>query len=272
MKKLFLIAVAFTSAGLASAQNAAIQSAKNYAKEKDFEKAKQYIQQATEDPSTKDKAKTWYAKGDIYMQMMEDPNYQNETPPPFVEALKSYMKVVDIDPDYEREAIDAKLLVAAFSFYNAGLQTYKASQYDKSYELFKGVVKIHDLESGKRFKTNKSFDTVAANAQEMMAYSALYQKKYEDALKEFSVLKANPIVKNPSIYISLSDIYSNLNKREEQEKILTEGRAAYPNDANLRHPGRYLSRQRARLGRGNGPQLIAATGARYQCALLPSQR
>lgn len=235
MRKLFLIAVAFMSAGSVVAQNAAIQSARNYAKEKDFDNAKKFIEQALEDPSTKDKAKTWYAKGDIYMMMMEDPNYQKATPPPYVEAVKSYMKVVEIDPDYEREDVDAKLLVSAFSFYNAGLQTYKASQYEMSYQLFSGVVKIHGLENGKRYKTNKSFDTVSANAQEMMAYSALYQKKYDEALREFLVLKANPIVKNPSIYISLSDIYSNQNKRDEQLKILNEGRAAYPNDANLRN-------------------------------------
>lgn len=235
MKKMFLIAVAFMSAGVAVAQNAAVQSAKNYAKEKDFENAKKYIDQALEDPSTKDKPKTWNAKGDIYLQMMEDPNYQKQTPPPFVEAAKAYMKVVDIDPDYEREEMDMKLLNIAQNFYNFGLDAYKAASYENSYQLFSGVTKIHELERGKRFKANKGFDTIAVHAREMMAYSALYQKKYDDARKEFELLKANPISKNPSVYISLSDIYSNQNKRDEQLKVLTEGRALYPNDANLRN-------------------------------------
>ncbi len=235
MRKLFLIAVAFMSAGSVVAQNAAIQSARNYAKEKDFENAKKFIDQALEDPSTKDKAKTWNAKGDIYLMMMEDPNYQKQTPPPFVEAVKAYMKVVEIDPDYEREEMDLKLLNIAENFYNGGLEAYKATSYAMSYQLFSGVTKIHELEKGKRFKSNKAFDTISARAQEMMAYSALYDKKYDDALKEFVMLKENPIVRNPSIYISLSDIYSNQNKRDEQLKILNEGRAAYPADANLRN-------------------------------------
>lgn len=235
MKKIVLIALASLSVGNSFAQNSAIQSARNYANEKDFENAKKYIEQALEDPSTKDKPKTWYAKGDIYMKMMEDPNYAKTTPPPYAEAIKAYLKVVEIDPDYERQDINDKLLVAAFSFYNGGVELYKASNYALSYALFEGVYKIHQLENGKRFKGNKGYDTVASNAHEMMGYSQLYQKKYAEALPIFLALKNDPIVKNPSIYISLSDIYSNLDKRDEQIKIITEGRAAYPNDANLRN-------------------------------------
>jgi Tfp pilus assembly protein PilF len=220
--------------GASFAQNSAVQSARNYLNEEDYEKAKQYITQALEDPSTKDKPKTWYVKGDIHMKMMEDPNYAKSTPPPVAEAAKAYLKVIEIDPDYEREELITKLIKVAFTFYNHGVEAYKAADYAKSQELFGNVVKIHDIERGAYFK-NKGFDTVAANASEMMAYSQFYQKKYAEALPVFLKLKENSIVKNASTYIALSDIYSNLDRRDDQIKIITEGRAAYPNDANLRN-------------------------------------
>jgi Tfp pilus assembly protein PilF len=234
MKKLVLIALASLSVGATFAQNAAVQSARNYLREKDFENAKKYIDQALADPSTKDKAKTWYTKGDIYMQMAEDPNYAKATPPPQVEAIAAYMKVIEIDPDYEREAMNSKLLNIASAFYNIGVGLYRANNYEQSYMAFQGVMKIHDMEKGKRFKV-PAFDTLAATTREMMGYSQLYQKKYAEALPVFLAMKNDPVVKNPSIYISLSDIYSNLDKRDEQIKVITEGRAAYPNDANLRN-------------------------------------
>lgn len=238
MKKIALMIVVFLSITGTYAQNSAVTSARNYLRESDYDNAIKYIEQALADISTKDKAKTHYAKGDIYMQMYLDSAYHSNPPSLKENAYKvgtnAFLKVVSIDPDYERQALDPKFLLSAFVYYNEGVAKYRTSNYSESYDLFKSVVDIHDLEGGKRFK-NKGFDTVAANAQEMMGYSALYLKKYDDALAAFKPLKNNPIVKTPALFISLSDVYGNLNKKDDQLAVLQEGRKAFPADANLRN-------------------------------------
>jgi Flp pilus assembly protein TadD len=235
MKKIVLIFAASVLSGAAIAQNSAVTSARNYLREKDFENAVKYINQALEDPSTKDKPKTWNAKGDIYMQMMEDPNYQAKYP--YKEAAKAYIKVVELDPDYEKDEINTKLMASAFAFYNEGTQHYNASKYEDAYNALQNVTQIHGLQGGKRFKDKAfaTFDTLAVSAKQMMAYSAYYQKKYDQAVPMLLELKDNPITKNSSVYLALADAYAQSGKKDDQLAILQEGKKVYPDDANLRN-------------------------------------
>ncbi|HYD20557.1 MAG TPA: tetratricopeptide repeat protein [Flavipsychrobacter sp.] len=232
MRKLVLILTAILTTASAMAQNSAVQSARNYLREKDFENAVKYINQALEDASTKDKPKTWYAKGDIYMKMMEDPNYQVKLP--YKDAAEAYIKVVELDPEYEKEDVNTKLLVSAFAYYNEGIMNYNASKYKEATDALQNVTLIHGLEKGRRFK-NKKFDTLAVSAKQMLGYSAYYQKNYDEALSYLNTAKESPITKNASVYLAIADIYSTQGKRDEQLATLLEARKAYPNDANLRN-------------------------------------
>lgn len=235
MKKIVLVALASLSVATGYAQNSAVQSARNYMKEGDFEKAKEFINQATEDPSTKDKAKTWFTKGDLYVMMSENPQYAQTTPPPHVEAYNAYKRMIEIDPDFERESMNTKFPSLAFQFYNQGVGLYKENKFAEAATAFEKTVKIRNMEGGRRFKGNPGFDTLAAFTKEMLAYSLIYENKNEDAIKLLLAMKDDPITKKPSTYLSLSEAYSKLDKKDEQIKILTEARALYPNDANLRN-------------------------------------
>lgn len=236
MKKIVLIALASLSVGTGLAQNAAVQSARNYMKEGDFERAKEFINQAAEDPSTKDKAKTWFTKGDLYVMMSENDQYAKATPPPHVEAYNAYKKMIEIDPDFERESMNTKFPKLAFLFYNQGVGLYKENKFTEAATAFEKTVRIRNMEGGKRFKGDPGFDTLAAFTREMLAYSYIYDKKNDEAVKLLTAMKDDPITKKPATYISLSEAYSKMeNKRDEQIKILQEGRKLYPNDANLRN-------------------------------------
>jgi Flp pilus assembly protein TadD len=233
MRKLVLMMAAFLMMAPAFAQNSAVQSARNYLREKDFDNALKYINQATDDASTKDKPKTWYAKGDIYIEMMKDPAYKAQVPQK--EAANAFMKVVTLDPEYEKEDVNIKLIAVGYQYYNDGSLKFNASKYAEAEEDLQMALKIHDLEGGKRFAKIKQFDTVAISAKQMLGYASYYQNKYEQSLVMLKEIKDNPITKNVSLYILLADIYSKLGKKDDQLAMLQEGRKAFPNDANLRN-------------------------------------
>src|ERR1700759_1915810 len=98
MKKIILVATLFCISIAGKAQKQNIESANNYLREGDYEHAKEYIQMALKDPTTKDKPKTWAMQGDIYYQIFQDSNYFRKNPArsladfPTRQALKSYEK------------------------------------------------------------------------------------------------------------------------------------------------------------------------------------
>ncbi|MBL7719448.1 MAG: hypothetical protein JNL72_11470 [Flavipsychrobacter sp.] len=242
MKKIVLTAAAILGMATAYAQNAAIQTAKNYLRENDYDNAVKYINQALDDPSTKDKPKTHFAKGDIYMQMFLDTAYKTDPPAKRLQAYKdageAYLKVIELDADYEREDINAKLASIATVYYNEAVTRYKTSSYQDAYNLFSKVGQIDALEGGKRtkeiVKIFPPYSEVVVNSKEMKGYSAMSLNKYDEALAAFKELK-NAGKASPTLYISMSDAYDKLAKRDEQLAIIQEGRKAYPDDANLRN-------------------------------------
>ena len=233
MKKIILVAAAFAFTTTAWAQKQNIQTASNYLNDKDYDKAVEYINMAVNDPSTKDNPKAWYVKSRIYMAMQQDASKKANNP--YREAATSLMKVVQLDTKYEKEDVNTALTICAYNFYNDAVANYNKKMYDEAYTLAKGTVDIHDLEGGKRFAGNKSFDTVAAQAMVMEAFSAYYAKKYDEAQPVLEALKNNPIGKSANVYLTLSDIYNRQGKPDQQIAMLEEGRAQFLDNANLRN-------------------------------------
>ena len=241
MKKIILVATLFCISIAGRAQKQNIESANNYLREGDYEHAKEYIQMALKDPTTKDKPKTWAMQGDIYMQMNQDTAYLRKNMPrsmtelPHRQAVKSYMKAIDLDPSYEKEEMNTKLIAGAFTSYMIGQAAYKMKAYDTAYDVLKDVVDIHNIQGGKRFAGNKKFDTISTEAERLRAYAAYNANKYQDAADLFMILKDNPIARDPNIYLALIDIYGfRLKNQDAMKKVLDEAQSLYPDDANIR--------------------------------------
>ncbi len=232
MKKAILITAGVAISLFAHAQKMNIQNASNSLKDKDYSKAIEYINLATNDPSTKDNAKTWYVKGNIYMEMSTDPAKREAKY--YQEAANAYMKAAQLDAKYERDIISQGLMYAAYNYYNDAVVAYNNKKYQESYTSAKAVLDIHGLEGGKRY-TSKSFDTTAAASLMIQAYSAYYAKNYDEAITLLQILKTNPIEKSASVYLALSDIYKTTKKESEMLAIIEEGRKLYPDNQNLRN-------------------------------------
>jgi len=236
MKKAVLMFALSGATFVGFAQEKFVTSANVALKEKNFDEAKDNIDKAMASPETKDKPKTLFAKGQIYMSLQAVDKYKASNP--YREGANAFLRIIEVKPDYEKQTVDAGLIFCSYRYYNDAITSYRAKKMDEAYNLFGEVVKIHDLGGGKRLDKAmipKDFDTVAANARMYMANTVYYQGKYAEAVPLLIAVKNNPISKQPAVYESLFDAYSKQNKSAEALATIQEARAAYPNDNIIRN-------------------------------------
>jgi len=233
MKNALLVLAATLTITAGYAQKKNIQSARNSLKYKEYSEAIKYIDMATSDPSTKDDPKAWVVRGTIYLSMDQDPGYADKGH--YKDAIASYMKVIELDPKHEAEAVNSGLIYSAYKSYNSAVVSYNAKKWDEAYESAKLTVDIHDLDGGKRFK-NPGFDTVAAGALVIQAYSAFYDSKPDKALPALEALKNNPIEgNNANTYLIIADVYQKKGNQAKELATIEEAKAKFPNNPNVRN-------------------------------------
>ncbi len=233
MKKVLLIAAGLSLSFMGIAQKKNVTTAIQALANDEFTEAKKAIDAAVLDESTKDDPKAWSTRGDVYSRMMaKNLMPESEALP---EITKSYLKAAQLKPDYQRDEMDKRLMNIAYTYYNVGINSYNAKKYADASAALKNTVDIHDLEGGKRFAANKSFDTIATEAQRIRAYSAYYSNSYDEAATLLTGLNANPISKDPNNYLMLADIYKKQNKDAQFQSIIEEGRKQYPENSALRN-------------------------------------
>lgn len=244
MKKVvFLLAAASMSTGV-FAQKAKIYTAKEYMEDGDLKKAVIAINEAVNNESTKGDGDAWFTRGQIYEKLAEtDPTAVDE-------SAKSYLKVLEVKPTYNKEVIDSKLIRIAYKAYNAGVLSYSGDaakgtkpDYDMAIHSFQQVVDVREINAGKHFADNKKFDTIAAQALKFEALSAYNAKKSELALTTLIKAKNNPVARDPYIYSTLVDIYTENKDFPALEKVLDEAKALYPKNPEIsRQEINYYSR------------------------------
>ncbi|MDI9318952.1 MAG: hypothetical protein QM530_00620 [Phycisphaerales bacterium] len=244
MKKGVIIIAVCTMATDAFAQKSKIYTAKEYMRNGDMKKAVISINEATTSESTKADGDAWFTRGEVYEKLSEnDPSAVDE-------SAQSFMKVLEVKPSYDKEAIDYKLKRIAFKAYNAGVSAYSGdvansakSDYEAAYKSFQQVVDIRNVNAGKHFAADKKFDTIAAQALKFQALSAFYGKKNDVVMSVLNKAKANLIARDPFIYSTLIDIYTEKKDDASVEKILDEAKVAYPKNAEIsRQEMNYYSR------------------------------
>lgn len=233
MKKLLLAFAALLVITVSYAQKKNIQSASNSLRNKEYKDAVEFIEQAIQDPTTKDDPKAWMTRAQIYAAMDQDPGYADQKY--YKQALESYLKVVELKPTYETEQVNQGLLYYAFKSYNNSVIAYNKKQWDDAFNNAKGALDIYDLQDGKRFAGNKGFDTVAAAAMVIEAYSAFYGEQVEKAIPVLEKLKDNPIEGNANIYLVIADAYKKLGKQDKEQAIIEEARKRFPNNPNVKN-------------------------------------
>lgn len=224
MKKIALLFSVMLCTG-AVAQKAAVQTAYNYLRYEELDKAKAEIDKATVNETTSGSAKTWYYRGTIYHALYESnkPEYAALKPGSLDEAVKAYEKTMELDTKKEYNADVLKRLdVAASQTLNNGVEAFRAENY--------GVAKTNFLKASEiRQRYFNVTDSLAIYNAALSADRAglepearkIYQKCTEigyGGAKTYSLLGGN--------YLQEKDTASALS-------WIQKGRLKYPEDGDL---------------------------------------
>lgn len=196
----------------------------NYLRKGQLDKALENIEPTTTDATTMNDPKTWFYRGNIYLQihMSDKPEYKNLDPDALNKAYDSYQKMMELDTkkEYYADAIQ-NLLVISEQLYNQGVEAFKVEKYDAALGHFE-----------KSSIVAQSFGNVDTLAIFNAALSAQNAKNNPKAIEHYNkLIELN--FPQPLIYSSLANIYVNSQDTTKAFEVIMKGRQKYPQDFDL---------------------------------------
>jgi hypothetical protein len=281
MKKVILIFAFMASVGFLLSQPSEVVSAFNYHNSGKLDKAKIAIDKATVNAKTMSEAKTWFYRGNIYIDIYrsQDSIYKNLDPDALNKAYEAYNKAMELDVKkaYTIDILQRMPLVAEAYFndgagkYNQGMNsmtltdTLQALNYFRlSVNSFENAYKIYE-EAGRIDTATIYYVSIAAELGQ----------DYDKAKKSLQTL-IDMNFPEPAIYVSMGNIYYKIDK--DIAKALTyfaEGRKKYPDNLNilLNETNIYLAEGQTEKALDNlklaaeidatNPTIFFAIGAKY---------
>lgn len=202
-----------------------------------LQKAKEAINLAVNDESTKANAKAWFTKAAVYMAMQENP--QTNADKPYKEGIVALNKAIELDKKYASDDKAISLLAnGAFYYYNDGIAAYNESgsesKYEDAYNNFKAGADLTGADKDKRFATMPIVDTIRAQSKMFMGYTSFYGGKFDRAIPLLLEAKASPYLsKEPNVYLVLAQAYEKTGKAADQLATLQEAKQKFPEDKNV---------------------------------------
>ena len=224
MKKLILLIILIFTGTLIYAQTSKRTSAYNYLRNGKLDKAKEYIDPTISNEKTMGDPKTWYYRGNIYLQiaLSNVPEYQNLDPDPLAVAHDSYVKALELDEKGSyKEDINNNMRVISAKYYDQGVTYYNAQEFGKAALSFE-----------KSYRVNGEVGVMDTTALYNAAIAAQTGEESDLATNYYKLLiELN--FRNPQIYNSLSEIYKKEGDTAMALQTIKDGRVKYPKNFDL---------------------------------------
>ncbi len=208
----------------AQAQRGEVRRAERQLNRGALDAAKEHIDAATADESTKDDPDTWILKARVYMEIAtsEEPEYQDLVDEPVVIADEAIIKAQDLGLNSIQEIqIQQILLVLSELVYNSGVEAFQAEQFVDASERF--------LRSYEILEPYGSVDTTTLyNA----GLSSELAANYDEAKKIYQRL-VDMDYDQPYLFTSLSNISMAQGDTVAALDYVMKGRKRYPEDLNI---------------------------------------
>ncbi len=224
MKKLVFLLIATSFVLGMNAQNNKRTSAYNYLKNGKLDKAKEYIDPTIEHPKTMNVAKTWFYRGNIYLQIALTTNeeYKDLDPNALEVAYESYMKCKELDEkDTYLEDINTNMVIIASNFFNKGVKKYNEKEFEAAANAFQNT---YDVTLGMGRTDTLALQNVA------LAYEI--GKQYDKAIESYNKL-IEIGAGDAMVYNALATIYLDQEDEATAEEYIQKGRELYPEDYQL---------------------------------------
>ena len=239
MKKYVLLTAIIISTFFGYSQNSKVVSAFNYHKNGKLDKAKANIDPATVHPKTMNNAKTWFYRGNIYIDIYrsDDSTYKNLDPDALDKAYEAYTKATELDTkkQYTLEILQ-RMPIVGEAYFNDGAKKYNLGmsamneqdtvlaieEFNNSVASFENAFDIYS-EAGHIDTTTIYYISIAADLAQ----------DYDKAKKSLETL-IEMEYPEPSIYTTLANIYYKQDKDVDKAlEVYAAGRMKYPKDLNL---------------------------------------
>jgi len=224
MKKLFFLIPFLCISLFIKAQPIQVQSAFNYLKRGQLDKAKEAIDAAIIHEKTMNDPKTWFYKGNVYLDihLTQEPKYKALEKNALQIAYDAFQKSIELDPNKEYlDQVKVRLYICGEQFYNLGVSLFNKKEYGNALIAFEKTAKVNGI-----FGVQDSLATYnAALCGQLDKQPAKAKENY------MKLVKMN--YRNPQIYTALSDIYKAEGDTAQSLKIIQNGRTKFPDDYNL---------------------------------------
>jgi len=228
MKKVFLFCSFTILLNAAFAQKAKVNSAWNYLKYEEFDKAKAAIDEASTDESSIGLWKTWYYRGLIYQEIHEkNKDKELNAPNALNTAFEAYKKSLEIDSkhDYAEEVIKARMPQIMQTFADSAMAQYTRKDFGNAYENFKTRMNIYY--AIKKYVPTMPIDTNATYNAALLADKA---GKETESVQYYSQLTA---MNYKDAFATLAYKYCKAKDTSKAISSLDAGYKAFPNDINI---------------------------------------
>ncbi len=189
----------------------------------DYAKAKSIIDAAIEHEKTKNNAKTWYYRGQIYATLDTTNNELEDRK----EAIKSFNKSLEIDPQQKTtssittfgvENVDSKIHDYYSHFYNKAVIAYTAEKFNSAADNFEIAFYINPKDT---------------NAIMNAALAAALETENDERAKNNFMKAYTAGVRNILVFFQLYNFAIKEERLEDGLDIVRKGRTVYPNDKDL---------------------------------------
>lgn len=248
MKKYLVIAAVFVCSGVAFGQKNKVTTTYNamesYKREKDpadLAKAKLNIDDATIHADTKNEAKTWFYRGNVYLAFYQaefnakmasitdvadagkkqSMAYTSTPTVNLIEATNAYLKAKTLDKVGVYDGISRGLGDCYFYTQNVGISCYNQEKYADAYPMFDLAIAIS--------ATNGLTDTLNTNNA---AVSAMNGKMYDKAIGHFKKLTEIGYGKG-NTFLLLGQCNKDKGDTVTYKSAIADGLKKYPTHADL---------------------------------------
>ncbi|MEO5570595.1 MAG: tetratricopeptide repeat protein [Bacteroidia bacterium] len=215
MKRISILLIAILYTGAVNAQKAEVQTAWNYLKYDQLDKAKEAIDKAAGNEGSMNMDKTWYYRGLIYEKIYKHEKFSGLDPQPLQKAYEYYKKSLDLNPksDYVDDINQRKLIISNQVF-AGGVEQFNAKDYPASLEAFESVLKMNPADTLSTLNAAYSAERSGNIQKAKIYYNQLIDMKYSE----------------PKIYVFLSKIYKSEKDTAKALSIVQAGRQRFPAD------------------------------------------
>lgn len=208
-------------ATLAVAQKAKVQTAYNYYKEpyKQFDKAKEAIDEAVANESTSSMPKAWYYRGLIYSSLYQNEKYGALCINCLEIAYESFKKVNELDPknEWADEINTMRIPWVMNKLFSEGVDQFKDKDYSGALSTFESVQKMSPNDTSAILNSAYSAERAGQPDKAIQYYQKLLGMHYAD----------------PKIYLAQANLYKQKGDAEKALETVRNGRNEFPKDLNL---------------------------------------